>query len=266
MTTEEAFRVSAEEAEVYEAEMVPMLFRRWAALLVDAAGVEAGQAVLDVACGTGIVAREVVDRFAGSGTVVGLDVNEAMLAVARRVCPDVSWRHGDAAELPFAGGSFDVVLCQSGLMFFPDPLRVLRELRRVVRHDGTVALQVWSGLGAQPAYRTFHEIVDRHAGSQAADLINAYFSVGDIPRLTGRLREAGLEVTGTGTHLTPMRLPSVDAAVAAEVKGTPLGGRISDGDYERILADTRAAFARYCDASGGLELPIEGVVVTARPC
>lgn len=265
MSTEvETFRVSHEEAEVYEAELVPLLFAEWAELLVNAAGVQPGQAVLDVACGTGAVTRTVVRRLAGAGSVIGLDVNEAMLAVARRLFPDIGWRLGDAENLPFPAETFDVVVCQSGLMFFPDPVQALREMRRVARPGGVVAVQAWSGLDAQPAYRPFYDIIARHAGTEAVELVNAYFSLGDLGALTERLRAAGLDITATSTHMTRMRLPSVDAAVAAEVKGTPLGERISDETYAAILSDARVVFGRYRDEAGGLELPIEGVVITAR--
>lgn len=264
-TPVETFELTVEQAEAYEVRFVPVLFGQWARLLVDAAGIEPGHAVLDVACGTGVVARTAADRLSGGGSVVGLDLNEAMLTVARRLRPDLDWRRGDAAELPFAAETFDVVLCQSGLMFFPDPVRALAEMRRVVRRGGTVAVQVWSGLDAQPAYRPFFDIIARHAGRDAVGLVNTYFSLGDLDRVQARLRAAGLRVTATSTHTTVMRLPDVDAAVAVEVKGTPLGSRISDEVYHRILTDTRTEFARYCDATGALHLPIEGAVIAARP-
>ena len=126
MQNTETFQLSMAAAEAYEARFVPALFAEWAPHLVELAGVAPGQAVLDVACGTGIVARTAADTLEGAGRVVGLDLNEAMLAVARRVRPDIEWRQGDAASLPFPDGSFDTVLCQMALMFFPDRARALR--------------------------------------------------------------------------------------------------------------------------------------------
>jgi SAM-dependent methyltransferase len=151
-TTSEAFRLSAA-AEMYEAIFVPALFAEWAPLLVEFAGVTPGQAVLDVACGTGIVARTVADVQRGQGRVVGLDLNPAMLDVARRLRPDIEWRQGDAASLPFPDGSFDVALCQMAFMFFPDRRQALREMARVVTPTGTVAFAVPGGLGSQPGLR-----------------------------------------------------------------------------------------------------------------
>src|SRR5687767_940300 len=97
----ETFQIPIEAAECYEAEFVPAFFAQWAPILCTAAAVTAGQALLDVGCGTGIVARTAADRVAPVGSVTGLDVNEAMLTVARRDRPDLDWRRGDACALPF---------------------------------------------------------------------------------------------------------------------------------------------------------------------
>ena len=125
---------------------MPAIFAEWAPLLVDTGRVEPGQSVLDVACGTGIVARTAADRLAGTGRVVGLDLNAAMLAVARRVRPDLEWRQGDVAALPFPHGAFDRVLCQMALMFFPDRAAALREMARVAAPGGVVAVCVPAAL------------------------------------------------------------------------------------------------------------------------
>jgi ubiquinone/menaquinone biosynthesis C-methylase UbiE len=98
----ETFQITAEQAEMYEATFVPAVFADWAPPLVDAAGIQPGQSILDVACGTGIVARTAAASVGSTGRVVGLDLNDAMLGVARRVRPDIEWRQGDAASLPFA--------------------------------------------------------------------------------------------------------------------------------------------------------------------
>jgi ubiquinone/menaquinone biosynthesis C-methylase UbiE len=112
MADTQTFHLSQDSAEAYEEVFVPALFEPWAQLLVGAAGIRAGDRVLDVACGTGIVARTAADRVGATGSVVGIDRNPAMLAVAERLRPDIEWRQGDASGLPFLGRSFDVVLCQ----------------------------------------------------------------------------------------------------------------------------------------------------------
>src|SRR3712207_963530 len=180
----ERFQVSTEAAETYEARFVPAIFAEWAPLLADLAGVRPGQEVLDVACGTGIVARTVSDRLAGDGRVVGVDLNDAMLTVARRVRPDLEWRPGEGAALPLPHPSFDWVLCQMARMFFPDRTAALREMARVTRPGGTVALCVPAALEQQPAYGPFVAMAAEHAGPEARILLGTYWACGDLDRLS----------------------------------------------------------------------------------
>jgi ubiquinone/menaquinone biosynthesis C-methylase UbiE len=168
--TKETFQLTQDMAEAYERHFVPAFFAQWAPQLVEAAGVRPGQRVLDVACGTGIVARTAAPRVGTAGSVTGVDINEAMLSVARRVSPDLEWRQGDAAALPFEDAEFDAALSQMAMMFFPDPAAALREMARVVQPPGTVAILIPAGLDANPAYEAFVDIVTRHAGPAARNL------------------------------------------------------------------------------------------------
>jgi ubiquinone/menaquinone biosynthesis C-methylase UbiE len=260
----ETFQISTEAAEMYESKFVPAIFGEWAPHLVEAAGVAPGHSVLDVACGTGVVAREAADRMRGHGKVVGVDLNPAMLAVAHRLRPDVEWRQADAAELPFAGSSFDVVLCQSALMFFPDVVQALREMARVVTPDGTVGVQVWSRLESQPGYGPLVDVVARYAGPAAVNLMSAYWVLGDLEALSALFEKAGLQVTGTRTRLGTARFESIDEWVRTEVESTPLVERIDDETYGKIIEDAREALARYRTSTGQAEIPIEGHLITAR--
>jgi ubiquinone/menaquinone biosynthesis C-methylase UbiE len=261
----ETFQLSDAAAEAYESSFVPRLFARWAPHLIDAAGVLPGQAVLDVACGTGIVARQAADRMGERGSVVGVDLNAGMLAVAQRLRPDIEWRQGDAESLAFPANRFDVVLCQAALMFFPGPAQALREMARVVRPSGTVAVQVWASLDGQAGYGPFVAVAARHAGPEALRLLGAYWALGDPERLHGLFREAGLRVTSFRTHTEVARFASVDELVATEVEGTPLAERITPEVYGRILEDSRGALARFRSAGGELDMPLAGHLITARP-
>lgn len=261
--TSESFQIPLEAAEAYEASFVPAFFAQWAPLLCDAAGVSAGQRVLDVACGTGIVARTAADRV-GAANVIGVDLNEAMLTVARRVSPDISWRRGDAAALPLDDGSVETVLCQMALMFFPDRVLALREMARVADSGGAVSVLVPSSLDRQPAYGPFVEMASRHAGSEARSLLGTYFACGDLGGLTALLESAGLPSSTTSTHVGTARFPSVDALVTTEVDSTPLGERISAGARDRIREGACEVLAPFTHADGSLEAPFEVHVVTAR--
>lgn len=148
--TSETFELELAAAETYEERFVPAIFAEWAQLLVAEAGVAPGQRILDVACGTGIAARGAAE-IAGASAVTGVDINEAMLTVAARVRPDITWLLGDAAALPLPDEDFDTVLCQMGLMFFPDAAAALREMGRVAAVGGTIAAAVPGRLEDQPA-------------------------------------------------------------------------------------------------------------------
>ena len=125
--TEPTLQAQIDAANAYEALFVPALFGQWAPQLVEAARIRPGQRVLDVACGTGILAREVASRIGPTGRVAGLDPNPGMLAVAKRLAPAVEWREGVAESLPFPDASCDAVVSQFGLMFFTDRRQALRQ-------------------------------------------------------------------------------------------------------------------------------------------
>ena len=205
----ETFQISAEQAEAYEERFVPALFRQWVEPVLQAAAVGPGDRMLDVACGTGVVARAAADRVAPDGSVTGVDLNPAMLTVARRVAPEIDWRQGDVAALPFDDDAFDVVTCQSAIFFFPDPTGALREMGRVTRPGGRVAVQAFSSLSAQPAYGPWVDMVARYAGPDAVELLGTYWAYGDPEIMRDRCTDAGLRVTAVHEHTRPAYFPDI---------------------------------------------------------
>src|SRR5262245_2671177 len=133
-------QVSSSAAEIYESFFVRCLFQQWTARMCDTGHLQSGQRVLDVACGTGVLARAAALRVAPGGHVIGGDINEGMLAVARRSAPAIEWHQCAAEQLPFDDGSFDAVLCQFGLMFFTDRDQAVHEMARVLRPGGRLAV------------------------------------------------------------------------------------------------------------------------------
>ena len=260
----ETFQLTLEQAKAYDDLFVPALFGQWAPQLVSCARVSSGQRVLDVACGTGAVARTAVDAVGPDGQVVGVDLNPAMLEVARASRPDLEWFQGDAEDLPFETGSFDVALCQSALFFFPDPGRAVREMARVVGAGGTVAIQTYSALDEQPAYGPFMDVVANHAGPEARVLLSTYWSLGDSAALAGLTAAAGLEVLETRTSLGVARFSSTDAVAHTEIRATPLADRLDSLAYDRILSDTRELLGSYVGEDGSVRVPIRATMIAAR--
>ena len=152
MTTQDKGQVTGSAAEIYDEFFVPALFQDWSDRVADHAQIQAGQSVLDVACGTGVLARAVHNRVGHTGQVVGIDINEGMLAVARSKSAEIEWKHNPAESLPFETGSFDAVVSQFGLMFFENRALAIDEIIRVLRPDGKLAIAVWDTLDNTPGY------------------------------------------------------------------------------------------------------------------
>jgi len=251
------WRLDDAAAEYFEAHFVPAMFRAWAPVLAAAGGVSQGQHVLDVACGTGIVARVAAERLAGTGQVTGLDLNPSMIKVARGLGPEVEWHEGDATSLPFPDESFDVVLCQAGLMFFPDPGAALGEMRRVLRPGGRIAVHVW---GASEGYDVASTMLEEVAGKEIADVFRAPFSMAEPDHVPGLFRKAGFESPKPRTYVEPARFSSLEAWVNTEIDGWVLKGRV---DTAALLASAHVKLSPYVSGDGSVAIPMAGHVVSS---
>lgn len=265
--TSEAERgqVSRNAAEVYEEFFVPALFAEWPVRVADAGHVSPGQRVLDVACGTGVLARFAADRVGGEGHVVGLDPNEGMLAVARRVAPVVEWRQGEAESLPFEDGSFDAVVSQFGLMFFRDAPEALREMMRVLRPGGRLAVAVWGELDRTPGYRAMVDLLREEFGDEPAEALTAPYVLGDRARLRALLVTAGLDDAEIITVPGEARFESIEAWVHTDVYGWTLAGMLDDDQYARLREAAAERLAGFTDASGRVRFDAPAhIVIAAR--
>jgi ubiquinone/menaquinone biosynthesis C-methylase UbiE len=152
-------------AEIFERVLVPAIFERYARDLVDRARpIGPSDRILDLGCGTGIVARVLRERLGGAARITGVDVSAPMIARARAVAPELDFREGDAMALPFADHAFDRVLSQQMLQFVPDPARALREARRVLAPGGRLVLSTWRPRTMQPLHHAICTLAERHLG------------------------------------------------------------------------------------------------------
>ena len=263
MSEDSRGQLTGSAAEIYEAFFVPALFQEWAPQVADAAAIAPGHAVLDVACGTGVLAREVAGRVGQAGRVVGLDRNEGMLDVARRSEAAVEWQAGRAEAMPFEDGAFDVVVSQFGLMFFDDRPAALREMWRVLRPGGHLAVAVWDELAHSPGYAAMAELLLRLFGSRVAEELRAPFSLGDAAALRGLCGEAGIPQASVRTLQGTARFPSLEAWVRTDVKGWTLAGMLDDAQYARLQQEAVAALAPQVRPDGTVAFAISAHVVTA---
>lgn len=253
-------------ARAYEDLHVGALFGDWADPLLDAAEVTTGQRVLDVACGTGAVARRALTRVGSSGDVTGLDAAPGMLRVAEQVEPGVQWIEGEAADLPFDDDEFDAVVCSFGLMFFGDRDRAVREMVRCARPAAPVAATVWASLEQADAYAVTTALLERMAGTAAADALRAPFVLGDPDELAGLFERAGASTVSVRTRVGTARFPSVRVMVEAELRGwlPVMGVQLDEALVESILAEAESALSDHVAGDGTMVFQAPGHIVTAR--
>ena len=259
-----ALQDEIEAAAGYEDLLVPALFQQWAEQVMDAAQIRPGQRVLDVGCGTGVLAREAVRRVGPSGFVSGVDPAPGMLAMAKRLAPTVEWQRATAELLPFPNESFDAVVSQFGLMFCIDRCQALREMVRVLTPQGYVSVAVWDALENMPAYATEVELLDRLAGIAAANAVRAPFVLGSRKGLVRLFEDAGVPIISIATHRGTARFPNIRTMVEADLRGwLPMMGIVlDDAQIEDILAEAETALGEYVAAEGTVEFDLSAHIVT----
>lgn len=262
------FQLQGDAADRYERWAVTFVAGPWVPGLLDLAELRRGERVLDIATGTGVVARLAARRVTPGGTVTGLDLNQGMLNAARRLpLPPglaIDWRQGSALAPPFSGGAFDVVLCQQGLQFFPDRLKALREMRRVLAPAGRVALSVWTG--PSPYFVAQREGLARHVSAEAATSIAAAFTLPDADDLRGLLVGGGFRDVVIHHVRMTLRLPPPEEFLMRHLSAMPVAELVAAAGEEAraaLVAHMKEATRAYVDGYG-LAVPQEVNVATGR--
>lgn len=251
----------------YERYMVPLLFRPYAEVLAERAKGWSPKRILETAAGTGVVTQALADALP-EAEIVATDLNQAMLDVAatRVSSPHVSFRQADALELPFDDASFDLIVCQFGVMFYPDKVQGNADARRVLRDGGHYLFAVW-------------DRIDRNALSHLAnESLKAAFP-DNPPRFMERgpfsyyepewierdLRAAGFEQIEIETIELKSRTASAEEGARGLVYGSPMGVELEEygpGALDRVYDDLTRAGRRY-EGMDGFEAPMTAHIVTA---
>ena len=263
MSNQDAWQLAHDAALAYEKDFVPAIFAQWPPVLAEVAGIKPGDRVLDVACGTGILARDAADRVGPTGRVIGFDLNDGMLAVARRLRAEIDWRQGDAGRLPFEDSAFDVVMSQFALMFFPERVAALREMWRVLASRGRLAVAVCAPIARTKGYSVLAGLLRREADDRAAAMVEGYFALGDEAELQRLCTAAGVAGASVVTREGWARFASIDELVRIEIKGSPLAGLVDDTSYQKVLKAAREALRDFCDAQGRVSVRLDATIVTA---
>ncbi len=264
-----AFNASEEElaaAEAYESLHVPAIFDQWPPLLVEAARITANQRVLDVACGTGVLARHCQSIVGEGCEVTGVDIGSGMLALASRLSPSINWNRAAAESLPFEDDSFDAVVSQFGLMFFEDRTKALKEMVRVLVPNGSLAVAVWASLESSEAYPQEVELLEKLAGEKAAQALRAPFALGNIDELTSLFRDIGADTVSVTTYQGKARFPSIRTMVEADLRGwlPVMGVELSEDLIEAILAEADSVLNQYLNKDGSVAFTAPAHIATYR--
>jgi ubiquinone/menaquinone biosynthesis C-methylase UbiE len=222
--SEEQLFVATAFTEIYERVLVEPLFRPFAEELVTRVAPSRGDSVIDVACGTGIVARVARERLGPEARIVGVDVAPAMLAVARRVAPTIDWRQGNAVALPVsADEQFTVATCHQGLQFMPDKAAALRDMRRVLAPRGRIAIATWASLEDLPEMRELNATVERHVGP----IVDSRHTLGDGTALKALIVDAGFSRVNVKSYAHDVRFG--DGALFARLNAMAVIGMSDKG-------------------------------------
>lgn len=253
--------------DVYERDMVPAIFALWAADLVERAAPAAGARVLDVACGTGVVARLLPPRVGPTGQVTGLDLNPGMLTAARTATAGapIEWLEGSAQAMPLPDGAFDLVLCQQGLQFFPDKAAALREMHRVLAPGGRLFIAVWRSSAHCPGFAALERALAKYVGADAARL--PPFSFGDRAALRGVIAGAGFRDLVIRVEAKMTRFPSPEAFFRSITAGAPamlgLLDQLTEPQRRELISEINETLAPHLDDTG-LAFPQLAHLASAR--
>lgn len=252
-------------AEVYDELFVPALFEQWGPVVVGAAGVKPGDRVLDVACGTGALTAAVADRVGSAGSVTGLDASRDMLAVARRKPLRVEWVEGVAEALPMPDESFDAVVSQFGMMFFRDRTTSLKEMMRVLRPGGGLAIAVCDAVENSPGYSAFATLLDELFGRAVGDAFRAPFVLGDSSCLLELARAAGIPDADVTRHDGRVRFGSIASMVSTERACVwTLGGILDDDQFALLLDRSEGSLRPFLAADGAIRFDMPTLILSAR--
>jgi ubiquinone/menaquinone biosynthesis C-methylase UbiE len=251
-------------ADVYDEHFVPALFQPWSGIVARTADIGPGKRVLDVACGTGVLACAAAERVGISGSVTGLDASAEMLAVARRKVTPVQWVEGRAESLPFDNDHFDAVVSQFGLMFFERPADALREMMRVLRPGGRLAVAVCDALDHSPCYAALAALLHKLFGPRVADAFRSPFVMGDAQRLLALCVEAGIAGAEVSRHAGTVRFASIEDLVATErACAWTLGGLLDAQQFAQLLQAAQQVLKPFAGEGGGVAFEMPALIVTA---
>lgn len=255
---------------LYDRFLVPMIFERYATDLATRLSLLPAGNVLEIAAGTGVVTRELADRLPPAVQITATDLQQAMLDQAADVGTSrpVAWRQADAMQLPFEDGSFDAIVCQFGVMFFPDRHCAFCEMRRVLRTGGWLLFNVWNRIEenefAHVVTGAVGELFPDNPSTFMADVPHGYY---DIDVIQADLTSSGFSIPALFETVDDRSVAATPGVAAiAFCQGTPMRNEIHARDEDGLEAATAHAAAAIERRFGSVDIDgkISALVVTVQ--
>ena len=261
MGDSETGQVSEDAAKIYEKAYLPALFQEWCPLAIQAANVKAGDSVVDVACGTGVLAIAVSEHVGPKGKTIGVDINEGMLNIARSKSSSVEWLNAPAEELPFTDDYFNCVVSQFGLMYFKNREAAIREMMRVLQPSGTIAVIVWDKLDNNPGLAAEESLWQKVLGGEAEEPPHG---LGDKEVLENLFRASGINDIRINTYEETARFDSIESWIHTGAKGWTEDDALNDDELKLLLDTAEKELTDFRTIQGTVAFPISAHIVTAK--
>jgi len=271
MEQQSGWQLSGSGPEAYEKYLAEPILKPCAPGLVQGAEIAAGDKVIDVACGTGIVTRLAAQNVGHAGYVIGVDMNPGMLSIALKLTRSeisdiISWIKGDAVALPLLASGFDALLCQQGLQFFPDKSAALGEMYRVLIPEGRLSFSVLREIEYNPFQKAIADALEHFVGPQSSKIIHSPFTMNDAGEIRTMVTKAGFNKVHINHEITTIRFASLSEFVPGYLAATPVAATaatLDDKVKSKILDHVTGLLEPYID-DDGLAAPLEYFVITAK--
>jgi ubiquinone/menaquinone biosynthesis C-methylase UbiE len=241
----------------------------WAPGLVEAANIQTDETILDVACGTGVVTRMAAENLGPSGHIIGLYLNDGMLAVAATLGNPgrgkLEWLKNSALEMDLPNEKFDAVLCQQGLQFFPDQHKALLETHCVLREGGRACFSVWAARG--PYNDAVGAAITKHIDDAAAQRYHTARDVPDAETLRSKFVDAGFSQVDVTRIEMQIHLPEIESFIIAHLNGTPSAaalGSLSSREQSVFAKDAADGLSDYTDSGDAVVPDFINMVVAVK--
>ncbi len=266
MDKKSGWQLSGDGPDAYEKYIVPAYTRTWAKEIVNRTCLRDGEAILDVACGTGLVARIAAERRNSTDLIYGVDVNEIMINKAKGIEENINWYHSDVTDIPFPDNHFEVIFCQQGLQYFPDPSLALKEMNRVLVENGRILLSVWRPIQYSPFYASLCMVLKEYVSEKAASMLSSAFNFGESGKLSALFNNTGFKNININIVVKQMSYSPFDEFVIGGIMATPFFEDIKqmpESKREEMLSQLYKLNQNYID-DDGLAAPLESYIVNAK--